>query len=198
MAVSSYLVALALAAVQPAAAESAAAQPAAVPPAAQAPAPPGDTAALIDLFERVCLANGDAPTGFAAVQWSDFPEPLRLMNTYGHGGTFLRSETPSLIYIARTEGSGHMTPGIETRCGVAARGVDLSQIVSHLAERTGARPNAAPVSLGDVSMHMLIGDRYAVTIYGTQDNWVIVRNMGIMIPADMLRRRDRRRRGDRN
>jgi len=186
MAASSYLVAIALAAVQPDPAEAAVASSA-------------DTAALIDLFERVCLTNGDAPAGFAAAQWSDFPAPLRLMNTYGHGGTFLRSEMPSPTYIARTEGSGHMAPGLETRCGVAARGVDVSRILSHLAERTGARPGAAPAAMGDVSMHMLIGDRHAVTVYETQDNWVIVRNMGIMIPANMVRPRDlRRRRGNRN
>ena len=190
MALASHLIAFALAAAQPAAATAEPAAPA-------APAPAADTAALLDLFERVCLRSEAPPAGFARTQWSDFPAPLQLMNTYGHEGTFLRGETPALTYVASTRGSAHLGPGLETRCGVAARGADVSRIVSHLAERAGAQA-VPPVEMDGVSMSMLIGNRGAFTVYETQDNGVIVRSLGILIPAEMVRPRDRRRGGKRN
>ena len=202
MTVAPHIVALALAAVQPA---DAGTQPAAAQPATgQAAIPPpivpaADPNALLFLFDRVCVRREEAPAGFTAAQWSDFPEALRLMNTYGHGGTFLRSEIPSLTYIARTQGGAHFGPGIETRCGIAGRAFDsdVSIIVSRLAERASVRP-APPVETNGLSMYMLIGDRDAITVYHTEDGWVILRNMGILIPADMVRRRDLRRRRNRN
>jgi hypothetical protein len=186
MALASQIVALALAAAQPA--------PAAATPAPAVPA--ADAGALIALFERVCMRSEEAQ-GFQAVQWSDFPAPLRLMNTYDHGGTFLKSETPSLTYIARTQGPGHMGPGIEMRCGIAARGADVAPIVSRLAELAGAQASA-PLERDGVTMHMLIGRNGAFTVYKTEGDWVIVRSMGIGIPASMVRPRDLRRRGKRN
>ena len=200
MAHAPYIVALALAALQPstAAAQPAAAEPAAVQAAAAPPAA-GDPQHLLALFDRVCVKRNDAPAGFRSAQWSDFPKALVLMNTYDHGGTFLRSETPSETYIARTQGGGHMAPGLETRCGVAGRlaGADVAGVVSRLAESSGAKVGQ-PVETSGVSMHMLIGDRDAVTVYQTADDWVIIRNLGILIPANMVKKRDLRRKGKRD
>lgn len=168
---------------------------AAAQPAAEAAAPAPDARALLDLFDRVCARGEDAPGGFAAVEWSAFPQPLRLMNTYNHGGTFLRSEAPSVTYVARTRGEAHMGAGLETRCGVAVRGADASQVIALLAERTGARAMPA-VTTGDLSMTMLISDR-GYTVYSTEDRWVIVRSLDMMIalPVQSERRRGRRERG---
>lgn len=178
-----HIFALALAAAQPAAAEA-------------APAPAADAGALLDLFDRVCMRGEDAPAGFAPVEWSAFPQPLRLMNTYDHGGTFLRSDAPAVTYIARTSGGAHMAQGLEARCGVAVRGADASQVVTRLAERTGAQ--AMPtMTTGDLSMTMLISDR-GYTVYSTEDRWVIVRSLDMMIALPVQserRRRGRRERG---
>lgn len=201
MALALHLAALALAAVQPAD-PAAAAEP---PPAAKAEAaaaasaPLADPEQLLALFDRVCTKREEAPDGFSKAQWSDFPPALVLMNTYDHGGTFLRSEGPSETYIARTEGAGHMAPGRETRCGVAGRVADpaVALIVSRLAESSGAKPGPA-VETNGISMHMLIGDRDAITVYDAADGWVILRNMGIMIPANMVRKRDLKRKGKRD
>lgn len=193
MALATHFIILALAAAQPQTGgkEGAAAEPAAPVASAGVDA----TAAVLDLFERVCGGNEQAPGGFDVVQWSDFPQALVLMNTYGHGGTFLRSATGE-AYIARTQGQAHMGPGRETRCAVAARGIDAARIVAHLAERTGAP--AVPLQVEGVSANMLISDRGAFTVYDVADDWVIVRSMGILIPAEMLRQGNRRpRRGDR-
>ena len=200
MAFAPHLVALALAAAQPGdgTAAPAAAEPTVVQTGA-APAAAGDPGQLLALFDRVCTKRNDAPAEFRSAQWSDFPKALVLMNTYDHGGTFLRSETPSETYIARTQGAGHMAPGLETRCGVAARlsAGDVAGVVARLAESSGAKVGA-PVETNGISMHMLIGDRDAITVYHTADDWVIVRNMGIMIPANMVRKRDLKRKGKRD
>ena len=184
MAFASHLTALALAAFQPGTAPE--------------PAPAADTAAVVDLFERVCVRGEQAPAGFETVPWSDFPEPLRLLNTYGHGGTFLRSETPSPTYVAKTEGESHMAAGREMRCGVAIRGADAPAIVARLAERTRARA-MRPMEMGGTSMTMLMGDRAAYTVYRVEDGWVIVRSleMTIAVPArNESGRRERRRQRD--
>ncbi|HEX8655110.1 MAG TPA: hypothetical protein VF693_07805 [Allosphingosinicella sp.] len=181
MAVASHILALTLAAAQPAAAEGATAAPAA------------DAAMLLDLFDRVCLRGEDAPAGFAPVQWSEFPEPLRLLNTYDHAGTFLRSDAPTLVYVARTRGPAHMAQGVESRCGVAARGADTREIVSALARRTGAQV-MPPMATGGTTMTMLMGEG-AFTVYSTEDRWVIVRSLGMMIA--LPQQNERRRRGRR-
>ena len=173
--------------------------------AAAQPAPPADgsrtdSAAVLALFESICLSGAQAPAGFEPVAWSDFPDALRFMNSYGHGGTFLRSAAPTLTYIAQTRGPGHMSPGIETRCGVAVRGVDIAPIVARLRAVARARP-MEPLEMGGTSTTMLIGDGGAFTVTRAEDEWVIVRSLGMMIalPAGTEgggreRRRDRRKR----
>jgi hypothetical protein len=165
------------------------------PAAAPAPAPAADPAgadSVMEIFESVCLSNGKTPAGFAEAAWSDFPEALRLMNTYDHGGSFFRRSSPA-TYIARTQGAGHLAPGIETRCGVAAQGIDTTAIVERLqklaqAERTGE----VGASTGNPTT-VIFGKGGAFTVTRPGDNWVIVRSMGMMIPADAVHRRFRKR-----
>ncbi|HYG29466.1 MAG TPA: hypothetical protein VD887_04545 [Allosphingosinicella sp.] len=184
MAAFPHLFALALAAAQPAPAEAATAARA-------------DSAALLELFDRVCLRGEDAPAGFAPVEWSAFPEPLRLLNTYDHAGTFLRSEAPTLTYVARTRGPAHMAAGVESRCGAAVRGADTRDVVARLARMTGAQV-MPPMATGGMTMTMLMGDG-AFTVYSTEDQWVIVRSLRMMIALPQRSERRRRgRRGDRN
>ena len=182
MAVSQHLVALLLAGVQPPATDA----PASAPPAAAA-----DAESLMGIFESLCLSNGSVPAGFEAAAWSDFPEPLRLMNTYGHGGTFYRRSDPA-IYIARTEGPGHLAPGVETRCGVAARGIETSGIVERLKARAQA-DKAADLGMGPIKTTMIFGKGGAFTVTRVEDDWVIVRSMGIMIAIDPARRSRKRK-----
>jgi len=164
--------------------------------AAAQPAPAAAEATVLELFERICLSGGEAPAGFERAAWSDFPAPLRLMNTYDHDGTFLRNAGPPTVYVAQTRGAAHMGPGLETRCGVAAQGIQTEAIVARLSERARARP-ARPLEMGGVSTTMIIGESGAFTVTRVEDDWVIVRSLGIMIPAEMLRGGDRRRRGRR-
>ena len=182
MAVASILAVLSLAAAQPAPAEA---------------APAVDSDALFQLFERFCLSRGEAPPGFEAVAWSEFPEGLRLMNTYGHAGTFLRSAAPAAIYVAQTRGAAHMNPGIEMRCGVAAQGVNTAPIIERLAAHTRSTP-APPVEMDGTSMTILIGNGGAFTVYRAGD-WAIVRSMDMLIALPRQNERGRRgRRGARN
>lgn len=184
------LAALLLAAAQPPAADSAVS----APPAARsaAAADPADAAVVMEIFESVCLSGGKAPAGFETAAWSDFPEALRLMNTYDHDGAFFRRAGPT-IYVARTRGAGHLMPGIETRCGVAAQGVETAGIVETLRKRAQAdRTAEIGAATGNPSI-AIIGKGGAFTVTRAPDNWVIVRSMGLMIPADSVPRRYRKR-----
>jgi hypothetical protein len=188
MAVSFHLAALVLAAAQ--------AGPADAPVAAPAPAPAAaDAAAVLDIFETVCLSDGALPPGFESAAWADFPPGLRLMNTYDHAGSFSRSADRA-IYFARTGGPGHMSPGLEKRCAVAAQGIDSAAIVQRLKARTGAE-EAPEVAVAGVTSTMVIGKGGFFTVSRTEDSWVIVRSMDILIPANMVRPRDLRRKGKR-
>jgi hypothetical protein len=164
---------------------------AALEPAADAPARAAavDAEALMATFEDVCLSNVSVPTGFETAAWSDFPEPLRLMNTYGHDGTFFRRPDPA-TYIARTEGPGHMTPGVETRCSVAARGIETAGIVKRLKARARAK-KVMDLGTGATTTTMIVGQGGAFTVARAEDDWVIVRSMTILIqvPLPTLQRK---------
>lgn len=146
---------------------------------------------VMEVFESVCLKGGKAPAGFETTAWSEFPEPLKLMNTYDHAGTFLRRSDRSM-YIAETRGPGHMMPGIETRCGVAAQGIDKAAIVDRLTKLAQA-DKSPEVTMGEMKMTMIFGKGGAFTVYDSEDRWVIVRSMGLMIPADSVPRRYRKK-----
>lgn len=184
MALSPYLTAILLAGAQPAAADA--------PEPVPAPSPAAGADLVMEIFEDVCLSGGKGPAGFESAAWSDFPEALALMNTYDHGGTFHRRSNPA-IYIVRTQGPGHMMPGIETRCGVAAQGIETAGIVERLKTRAGAdRTSEIGASTGNPST-VVIGKGGAFTVTRAAENWVIVRSMGLMIPADAVTRRYRKR-----
>jgi len=185
MAVAQHLVALLLAGAQPPAADAPASASATAPPAAV------DADSLMAIFESVCLSSGNVPSGFETVAWSDFPEPLRLMNTYDHGGTFFRRSNPA-TYIARTSGPGHMAPGVETRCGVAAQGIETAGIIKRLKDRAQAE-KAIELGTGGLKSTMIVGRGGAFTVARFEENWVIVRSMGIMIAVDAVPRRYRKR-----
>lgn len=180
-----HLAALLLAAVQPPADAAAPSDPAAVRPALAADA-------VMEIFESVCLSGGKAPAGFETASWSDFPEALRLMNTYDHGGAFFRRTGPT-IYIARTQGAGHLMAGIETRCGVAAQGVETAGIVETLRKRAQAENTAEVGAATGNPSTVIFGKGGAFTVTRAPENWVIVRSMGMMIPADSVPRRYRKR-----
>ncbi len=166
---------------------------AAQPAASQAPAPASavDPDAVFGIFEQVCLSDGGTPPGFEPAAWSDFPEALRLMNTYDHGGSFFRRASPA-TYIARTRGPGHMGPGVETRCGVAAQGVETAGMVERLKKRAQAEKTSDVGAAGTVTT-LVFGRGGAFTVTRSE-GWVIVRSMGMLIPADSVPRRYRKRR----
>jgi hypothetical protein len=168
---------IALAALLAAAAPAVAAQ---APPAAARSTPSPD-GALVGLFDQVCTRNRSAPEGFEAIQWSDVPEALIFLNTYGHDGTFLRrGQGEGAVYIVRTRGAGHMSPGIETRCGIAAHGVDFDRVVVTLASILNV-PHAAPMEMGGMTVVLLMARDGATSISRTSGGWVIVRGLGMMI-----------------
>jgi hypothetical protein len=132
-------------------------------------------------FVGTCMENGSPPAGFEPSAWSDFPEALRLMNTYNHGGTFLRgSIADRTAYVARTRGEAHLNPGIETRCGIALQGASYDHLVTALAARLGVEP-VDPIEVNGVRSTMLVSRAGMVTVTSTTDDWIILRNMGIMI-----------------
>ena len=164
---------IALAALLAAAAPAVAVQ---TPPAA--PSPDG---ALVALFDQVCTRNRAAPEGFEAIQWSDVPAPLVFLNTYGHDGTFLRrGEGEGAAYIVKTRGPGHISPGIETRCGIAAHGVDFDRVVATFQSILNV-PHAAPMEMGGMTVVLLMARDGATSISRTSDGWVIVRGLGLMV-----------------
>jgi hypothetical protein len=180
-------IALLLAAAQPAAGGAPASASAAVPTADAAGAD-----AVMRIFESVCLSNDKAPAGFETAAWSDFPEALRLMNTYDHDGTFFR-RSDRTIYIARTRGAGHLMPGVETRCGVAAQALETAGMIEALKKRAQAERTAEVGAATANPSTVIFGRGGAFTVTRAAENWVIVRSMGMMIPADAVSRRYRKR-----
>lgn len=182
MVISPHIVALLLAGAQPEAADR----------PGSTPAGSVDAASVLGIFESVCLSGGKAPAGFEAAVWTDFPKALVLMNTYGHGGTFFRRASPA-TYIARTQGAGHMTRGIETRCGVAAQGLDTAAMIERLKKRAQAEKSSEVGASTGNPTTVILGKGGAFTITRADENWVIVRSMGFLIPADSVSRRHRKR-----
>jgi hypothetical protein len=184
MAIAQQLAAILLAGAQPPAADSSA--------PAQTPTAAADADSVMGIFESVCLSGGKVPAGFEAAAWSDFPKPLVLMNTYDHGGSFFRRASPA-IYLARTQGPGHMMPGIETRCGVAAQGIETAALIERLKKRAKAeRTSEVGAATGNPTT-IVFGKGGAFTVTRADEDWVIVRSMGMMIPADAVPRRYRKR-----
>jgi hypothetical protein len=145
---------------------------------AAAPSPDG---ALVGLYDQVCTRNERAPEGFEAIRWSDVPEALVFLNTYEHDGTFLRrGQGEGAVYVVKTRGPGHMSPGIETRCGVAAHGVDLDRVVVTLASILNV-PQARPMEMGGMTVVLLMARDGATSVSRTSGGWVIVRDFGMMV-----------------
>jgi hypothetical protein len=179
--------ALLLATAQPAAADAQASTPPAAAPAAAA-----DADSIFVIFESVCLSYGETPAGFEAAAWSDFPPAVRLLNTYGHSGTFFRRADPE-TWMTRTSGEGHMMPGMETRCGIAARGIEKAAIVDRLRKRARAEESR---QIGGGAMTLIVGPGGIFDVTEADDGWVIVRTMEILIRVDPVAGRKRKRKGD--
>lgn len=164
--------------------------------AAPSPAPAADSDAVFGIFESLCLSGGEAPAGFEPAAWNDFPQALRLMNTYDHDGTFLRRANPA-TYVARTQGAGHLSPGLEKRCSVAAQGMETAGIVERLRKRAQAE-ETSNIGAAGTSMTLIAGSGGVFDVTHTEEGWVILRSMEILIPADMVPRRylKRKRKGN--
>jgi len=151
--------------------------------AQDAPARSAD-AEILSLFDAVCVRGGDAPAGFQPVEWSSFPAELRFMNTYGHGGTFLRAETGGrVVYIARTAGPGHdsLAAG-EQRCGVAIRGANFSRLLRAIGDQLRTRP--IEISLGGMRNVVFPAEQGALSVSEAEGGWIIVRAYGISMRAN--------------
>ena len=181
------LLALLLAAAQPVAAD-------APTPGTASTAPVADTDSIFAIFESVCISGGEIPAGFGTAAWGDFPQAVRLLNTYGYSGTFFRRADPE-AWIARTRNEGPM--GIETKCGIAARGLETETIIERLKKR--ARAEVTSRIGGDARAMTLIAGRGGIfDVTRAEDGWVIVRASEILIRADSVPSRYRKRKGKRD
>ena len=180
------LLALLLAGAQPAAADAQTPASGAAPTASAA-----DSDALFAVFEQVCLSGGETPAGFETAAWSDFPAALGFLNTYDAPGTFFRRAEPE-TWIARTRGEAHMMPGIETKCGIAARGIDAAATVERLKKRAKAERTS---QIGEGAMTLIIGQGGVFDVTSREDGWVLVRTTEILIRADSVPGRYRKRKG---
>jgi hypothetical protein len=180
------LLALLAAAAQPAAAGAQA------PAVAAPPASTADTDAAFALFESICLSGGEPPAGFETAAWTDFPPAVRLLNTYGYSGTFFRRADPE-TWVARTRTESAM--GIETKCGIAARGIETETVIERLKKRAKAQ---APTRIGGGAMTLIVGQGGIFDVTGAEDGWVIVRTSEILVRADLVPRRYRKRKGKRD
>ena len=172
----------------------AAAQPgvagAQAPAAVAAPAASAADTAFA-LFESICLSGGEPSAGFETAAWSDFPPAVRLLNTYGYSGTFFRRADPE-TWVARTRTESAM--GIETKCGLAARGLETEAVIERLKKRAKAQ---APTQIGGGAMTLIAGDGGIFDVTRAEDGWVIVRASEILIRADLVPSRYRKRKGRR-
>lgn len=168
------------------------AQPAAAAePQASAPVQAVDPEAVYAMFESVCLSGNELPAGFETAAWSDFPSAVRLLNTYGSPGTFSRRAEPE-TWFARTRAEGHMMPGIETKCGIAARGLEKAAMVERLVRRAEADRTS---EVGGGAMTLIIGRKGVFDVTQAEDGWLIVRTTEILIRADSVPARYRKRKG---
>jgi hypothetical protein len=132
-------------------------------------------AQVLALYDAVCVRSAEAPAGFQPVEWSSFPAALRLLNTYGHEGAFLRGEVDGrVLYAASTTGPGRdaITSG-ERRCGVAIRGANYSRIVRTLAGQLRVRP--MEMNMVGHKVAMLRSPQGVLSVNEADDGWTIVR-----------------------
>jgi hypothetical protein len=130
---------------------------------------------VLDLYAALCVRNTGAPAGFVPVEWSSVPAELRLLNTYGHAGTFLRGEADGrILYAARTTGPGQDSIAAgEHRCGAAVRGADLDRVARMLTRRFRAR--AMPMNLGPIRATLFQSEQGVISLSEADDGWIIVR-----------------------
>ena len=132
-------------------------------------------AQVLALYDAVCVRSAEAPAGFQPVEWSSFPAALRLLNTYGHAGTFLRGEVDGrILYAASTTGPGRdaIAAG-ERRCGVAIRGANYSRVVSTLSRQLGVRP--MEMNMVGHKVAMLRSPQGVLSVNEGDEGWTIVR-----------------------
>ena len=164
---------------------------AAAEPQAPVPVPAVDSEAVYAIFESACLSGGELPAGFTAAAWSDFPTAVRLLNTYGSPGTFSRRSEPE-TWFARTRAGAHMMTGIETKCGVAVRSLDKAAVVERLVRHAEAEQTS---EIGGGAMTLIIGKKGVFDVTQAEDGWLIVRTTEILIRADSVPSRYRKRKG---
>ena len=168
------------------------AQPAAAAePQAPVPVQAVDSEAVFAMFESVCFSGGELPAGFETAVWTDFPAAVRLLNTYGSPGTFSRRPEPE-TWFARTQAGAHMMPGIETKCGIAVRSLDKAAVVERLVRHAEADTTS---EIGGGAMTLIIGKKGVFDVTQAEDGWLIVRTTEILIRADSVPARYRKRKG---
>ena len=137
--------------------------------------PASADAEILQLYQAVCVRGEEAPEGFEPVEWSAFPQALRLLNTYGHEGVFrIRESGGRTVYIARTSGAGHDSfVAAERRCGVAIRGANFDRLARTLARQLRVRP--LEMSMLGHKVVMLELPQGVLSINEADEGWIIVR-----------------------
>ncbi|HEV2817251.1 MAG TPA: hypothetical protein VGW40_08555 [Allosphingosinicella sp.] len=140
---------------------------------------------ILQIYESVCVRGEEAPAGFQPVEWSEFPEALRLMNTYGHEGTFLRREGDGrLVYIARTSGAGHdSVVASERRCGVAIRGASFDRLARAFGRQLRTRPMRMNM-IGHQVIMFPASPLGLLSVNEADEGWIIVRAYDISMRAN--------------
>ena len=145
--------------------------------AAAQDAPRSADAEILQIYDNVCVRGEEAPAGFQPVEWSTFPAALRLLNTYGHGGTFLRREGEGrIVYIARTSGAGHDSlVASERRCGVAIRGANFDRLARAFGRQLGGRPFGPMNMVGHKVIMFPSSPLGLLSVSEADEGWIIVR-----------------------
>ena len=143
--------------------------------AAAQDAPRSADAEILQIYNAVCVRGEEAPAGFQPVEWSAFPQALRLMNTYGHEGTFrMRDGGGRTVYIARTTGAGQDSiVAAERRCGVAIRGANFNRLVRAFAQQLRVRP--LEMGMLGHKIAMLQSPPGVLSVSEAEEGWIIVR-----------------------
>lgn len=132
-------------------------------------------AEILEIYNSVCVRGEEAPAAFRPVEWSAFPEALRLLNTYGHEGIFLlRDAGGRTVYIARTSGAGRDSlVAAEGRCGVAIRGANFNRLARALAQQLRVRP--LEMNMLGHKVVILASPQGALSVNEAEQGWIIVR-----------------------
>jgi hypothetical protein len=138
-------------------------------------APRAADAEILQIYDAVCVRDQGAPDGFQPVEWNAFPDALRLMNTYGHGGIFLHRDSGGrAIYIARTSGAGHdQMVASERRCGVAIRGANFGRLVTAFGQQLRVNPISMRMVGHQVAMFQ--SPQGVLSVSEAEEGWIIVR-----------------------